>query len=176
MIHFNNINDIHTHNPDAHNAIINYDPAVDSYLMHPDKFYSVGIHPWNTNIVNDMVLSKLSALASENNVLAIGEAGIDKLKGGDIDSQISLFEYHILLSESIKKPIIIHCVKAIDEIIQLHKKFSPSQMWIYHGFRGKPQLARQLIDNGLYLSFGKIYNDDSLSVAIDKNRNFYESD
>ncbi|MDE6714938.1 MAG: TatD family hydrolase [Muribaculaceae bacterium] len=168
--------DIHTHNPDAFDAVINYDPVVDSFIMHPDKFYSVGIHPWHTSLVTDNDLVTLSSLAQSSNVVAIGEAGIDMLKGGDINSQISLFEYHVQLSESLYKPLIIHCVKAVDDIIRLRKKLSPLQIWIYHGFRGKPQLARQLIQHGFYLSFGKIYNNDSLSVAIDNNRAFYESD
>ena len=74
-----------------------------------------------------------------------------------------------------KKPLVIHAVKAYDDIIRIHKAERPKQPWIIHGFRGKPETAGQLIREGLYLSFGEYYNHESLkSVPLD--RLFLETD
>lgn len=170
------IEDIHTHNKESINGIINYDPTVDNYEMVQEKWYSVGVHPWNTHIYNEKILEKMYCIAIKNNVIAIGESGIDKLKGGTIENQINLFEQHIKLSEQLQKPLIIHCVKAVDEIIKLHKQYVPTQKWIYHGFRGKPELAVQLMNQGIYLSFGEKFNNESLSIASERGMAFRETD
>ncbi|MCH5216350.1 MAG: TatD family hydrolase [Muribaculaceae bacterium] len=171
-----NIQDIHTHNHEAVNAIINFDPTVDSFILKNDKFYSVGIHPWNSSKADEFYFDKVSYYAALPNFLAIGETGIDTIKGGDIHNQINIFKFHVNLSENLNKPLIIHCVKAFNYIINLHNQFSPRQKWIIHGFRGKPQLAQQLISHGLYLSFGKMFNQDSLYLAISNNKAFRETD
>lgn len=58
------------------------------------------------------------------------------------------------MSEKYKKPLIIHCVKAYSELLEIHKKENPKQPWIIHGFNKNKVLAQQLIDKGFYLSFG----------------------
>lgn len=78
--------------------------------------------------------------------------------------QLEIFEKHIFLSEKLKKPLIIHCVKAFDSLIATRRKTRPSQLWIIHGFRGKPQQAEQLRREGLLLSFGAKYNPETLKI------------
>jgi TatD DNase family protein len=80
-----------------------------------------------------------------------------------------------MLAEEVKKPLIIHCVKGLDEIIAMHKETVPQQAWIIHGFRGKPQQAEQLVKAGFYLSFGERFNVESLK-ATPLERLFVESD
>ena len=69
----------------------------------------------------------------------------------------------------------IHCVKAYNELIPIHKAISPKQAWIIHGFRGKPAQAEQLIRAGFYISLGEQFNPDS-AKAIPAERLFIESD
>ena len=80
-----------------------------------------------------------------------------------IQAQTTLLRYHYTLSETLRKPLILHIVKAFPEIIALKKQWRPTQPWIIHGFRGKPQLARELLAHGFHLSFGKKYNPASLA-------------
>lgn len=54
--------------------------------------------------------------------------------------------------------MIIHCVKAFNELIRLHKELTPRQTWIIHGFRGKPQLAAELLQHEIRISVGKQFN------------------
>lgn len=161
-----NILDIHTHNPLADNAIINLN---DTSELSADKYYSIGIHPWLSDKYTQQQLSHTSQIASYPQILAIGECGLDALKGDAIENQIKLSEYHITLSETVKKPLILHIVKCYPQIIALKKQYKPTQPWIIHGFRGKPQLADELIRHGFYLSYGDKYNLNSVkSIPIEK--------
>lgn len=165
--------DIHTHY-NRYGTIISTTP--EEFLPEVGKFYSVGIHPWSLTPGSKESLQRLEAAVQHEQVVAVGETGLDKLKSGvSYEEQIAYFEKHIALSEEFHKPLIIHAVKAYDDIIHIHKKSKPKQPWIIHGFRGKPETARQLIHEGLYLSYGEYYNHESLkSTPLD--RLFLETD
>lgn len=92
-------------------------------------------------------------------ILAIGECGLDKLRQEtNLEDQLSCFIKQIDLSEQYKKPLIIHLVKATDELIKLHKIKKPTQEWIVHGFRGKPEVYYMLKNQGISLSIGPNHN------------------
>lgn len=127
---------------------------------------SVGLHPWGVeadwqSFMND----ELRVLLSSRQVLAVGEAGLDKIRGGLWEWQLAAFRAQIELAEEVGKPLLIHCVKAIDEIIHLRRDYSPNVPWIIHGFRGKKEQAIQLIEKGFYLSFGEYYHEEALRVC-----------
>ena len=165
--------DIHTHDPARINsAIINITP--DDEII-PGAIHSVGIHPWHTTKTTSEALSRLEALCSNPQVVAIGEAGLDALKGGDLNAQTELFTKQIELSETFQKPLIIHAVKTHQQIIALHKQMRPSQPWIIHGFRGKSQLAQTLLQQGFYISLGEKFNPDTATIIPD-DRLLFESD
>jgi len=141
-----------------------------------EPYCSVGLHPWHINAEWKNGMDEVRTAATAKNVLFIGETGLDKLRGADPKLQETIFIEHIRISESVGKPLIIHCVKAFDEIIALRKKTHPQQQWIIHGFRGKPQQARQLLDNGFQLSFGEHFNADSLDLAFHRHSLWLETD
>ncbi len=143
---------------------------------YPEGYYSAGIHPWEVaegDIEPQFLL--LHDLASKNRIIAIGEAGLDKLTKATIEEQLPIFKRHIELAEQKQLPLIIHCVRAMDELIRLHKYYRPQVPWIWHGFRGKKQQALQLLAHGIYLSFGEHYNAETLA-AIPSNSLFLETD
>ena len=80
-------------------------------------------------------------------------------------AQTALLRIHYELSETLRKPLILHIVKSFPEIIALRKQWKPTQPWIIHGFRSKPQLARELLAHGFHLSYGKKYNPASLAIT-----------
>ena len=126
------------------------------------QLYSIGIHPWDTDINPGSIdWDKFTFMASQPCVMAIGECGIDKLKGGPLFKQMLIFKQQIDLSEKLGKPLIIHDVKAHDVIVGLKKDLNPSQNWMVHGFRGKPSVAKMLTDAGIFLSFGEKFNPDT---------------
>lgn len=163
------VSDIHTHNPEADDAVINLEPG---WPLRQGALYSVGWHPWWP----DPDMAWVENSATDPRVVIIGECGIDKLRGiGSVDEQLDLTRRHAELSERLNKPLLLHIVGAWNEIMALRRQMKPTQPWIIHGFRGKPQLARQLLDAGFYISIGEKYNPETLAV-IPENRLFRESD
>ena len=140
------------------------------------SYYSVGIHPW---YIDKKLMPDVRRLATLPIVVAIGETGLDKNTAknqDDFSLQKEIFAEHILLSEEVKKPLIIHCVKAWDELLSIRKTTKPSMPWIIHGFRGNATLATQLLNAGLYLSFSINHNVEALKVTWNKGRLFAETD
>ena len=146
--------DIHTHvkphYPDT--AIWNCMPDKLSQLDSGVRYASIGLHPWflsQSSFMEDKA-SLVEALARKE-FIAIGEAGLDKLCDTDWDLQVDAFLFQAELSARLDMPLIIHCVKAHNEIMQLKRRLNPANSWIIHGFRGKPQFANQYIQAGFYL-------------------------
>lgn len=164
------IKDYHTHNPVATDAIINASPGD---VLNPRLTYSVGIHPWHVD--GDIDLDSLDIMARQDNVVAIGETGLDGLCGTDEARQMQLLLHHIKLSEELGKPLILHVVRRYDRIMQLRKQLRPLQPWIIHGYRGKPELTRRLLALGFEFSIGEKFNPSSVAL-IPSSRLHYETD
>lgn len=175
--------DIHAHEAKpASNLtqIVNLDLA----LPCPEQgFFSYGIHPWaldSADFQEEKSLQILKERLQSPLVVALGEAGLDKFHA-DFERQTKVFERQIVLSENLKKPMILHDAKSHNEIVALRKKHRAKQPWIVHGFNGTAQDAAQLTRQGIFLSVGesllhpdrKIYN--SLKT-IDLNFLFFETD
>ena len=147
--------DIHTHSPSSSNqvcAIQNRYPTSD----HFSSPFSIGLHPWflkKETFENEILL--MEQKLQHPNCFAIGECGLDKAIETDFDFQKEIFVQQIHFSEKYQKPVIIHCVRAFQEIIEIRKSQKPSQPWIVQGFQKDKQLAFDLIKNGFYLSFGE---------------------
>lgn len=167
--------DIHTHNLQAPtDAVINIDPTDGSATLLDGHAYSAGIHPWNARKASPEAIAELRTLAQHPQVVAIGEAGLDPLRG-DVQTQLPLFELQARLAEEVAKPLIIHCVKRWDSIIGLRQALKPTQEWIIHGFRGKPTLAQQLLRAGFSISLGAKSNPATEAI-IPPERLYRESD
>ncbi len=141
---------------------------------------SVGIHPWKVSDGWQKDFESVRSVAQRSDVWAIGECGLDKVRGEALSLQIEAFRAHVALSEEVQKPLVIHCVKAFDELLALRKEWEQKtashrreamgigenekglQPWIIHGFRGKPEQAQQIMAKGLLLSFGHHYHVETL--------------
>jgi TatD DNase family protein len=116
---------------------------------------SVGLHPWFLTKENfEKDFEKLSQLASNQQVIAIGECGLDKIRGEDIAFQTQAFEQQIRLAETISKPIVIHCVRAFGEVIAVKKRLKPTVPLIIHGFNKKADVLKELLRHDFYISIG----------------------
>lgn len=144
-------------------------------------FYSIGIHPWYiTEDQIDIDLKIIEEKLQTENCLAIGECGLDKRIEIPLELQISVFEKQLALAEKYKKPVVIHCVAAFQELIAIKKKMKISVPMIVHGFSKNGQLAVQLIKEGFYISFGKylLKNPELKTVfqAVPNDYFFLETD
>lgn len=132
--------------------------------LRPDALYSVGWHPW-WPLPSAADMEWVERMAADPRVVMIGECGVDRRRGsGSPARQLELTERHAALAESLGKPLLLHVVGAWSEIMALRRRMRPSVPWIIHGFRGKPQLARQLLDAGFDISLGLKYNPDTPAV------------
>lgn len=158
--------DLHTHNiqPITRHkfSICNLPCGKSSFTNpgeYPDTYFSAGIHPWYiTSTKTESLIRQLIEIAPLPQILAIGECGLDKSIETPFAIQETIFKQQIEIAEKHKKPMIIHCVKAFNELIRLHKELTPRQTWIIHGFRGKPQLAAELLQHEIRISVGKQFN------------------
>lgn len=171
----------HTH------QFTNQSNVVELVNQYPKDFdetislYSIGIHPWyiDENRI-DEDLRIIEEKLQTPNCLAIGECGLDKRIEVPFDLQISVFEKQLELAEKFKKPVVIHCVAAFQEVMAIKKKMKIGVPMIIHGFSKNNQLAEQLIAAGFYLSFGKylLKNPDLKTVFqnVPNDRFFLETD
>jgi TatD DNase family protein len=118
--------------------------------------YSIGIHPWfidENRLESDLKIIDLKL--QEKQCLALGECGLDKRIEIPMELQVQVFEKQIALAEKHQKPLVLHLVAAFNELIEIKNRLQISVPIIIHGFSKNKQVAKQLIDNGFYLSFGK---------------------
>ena len=92
-----------------------------------------------------------------------------------MELQTSVFRKEIALAEEHNLPMVIHCVKAYNELVQIKKSTHPQQPWIIHGFRGKEALAKECLQHGFHLSFGAYFQEDALR-AVPVEKLFVETD
>ncbi len=137
--------------------IINLFPqeAEKIILENPYSLFSVGLHPWYIDENSELLLRQIEKMATYSNVVAIGETGLDKLSEINFSEQIEIFKAQIRIAENIRKPLVIHCVKSYQEVLAIKKELHITVPVVFHAFRGKPELAMQLIKQDCYLSVGE---------------------
>ena len=172
--------DIHTHHeaPQPHAVVaLRIADNYDIPRLRRTQLYSSGVHPWDTNCeISDHDWKKLENLAEKEEVVALGECGIDLTpKGGPLFRQLQVFKRQIEISERLGKPMVIHDVKGHDIIAGARRDFKPTQNWAIHGFRRKPEVAHMLLSAGCWLSFGPNFNPDTLR-ATPEDRILAETD
>lgn len=120
------------------------------------NFYTYGLHPcFLSESTCDDQLKELEIIVNEKRCLAIGECGLDKLCNIDFELQEKIFIEQIKIANKVKKPLIIHCVKAFNELINCLNLNDNNVPVIIHGFNNNENIARVLVDQGCYFSFGK---------------------
>lgn len=170
------IKDIHTHHyPNTSGeAIVQLMP--DAFYPQQGHFYSVGLHPWEIKDDWRTQMAGLLVKALNPQVAMIGETGIDKKNGAaPLEVQMEVFREHVRLSELLRKPLIIHCVKGFDEVLAIRKEMKAALPWLIHGFRGGIEQWQQLSRAGLLVSIGEHY-DEELVKELPLSQLFIESD
>jgi len=169
----NDFIDIHTHQTETREAVFSIrNIFLTDYPEVPEnEVFSIGLHPWHlSSLPEGSILDLLHKAAEHPCLIAIGETGLD-----------NFFRLHVKVSEEFKKPIIIHCVKAFNELILLKRNLSPSSPWIIHGYHGSEQLTGSLIKEGFYISVNEwiLKNPEAgkkMLNMIPVNRLFLETD
>lgn len=126
---------------------------VNIHTHHPTGFaiepVAVGIHPWEAS---SRSVSEIESLIPKAD--AIGEIGLDSACDVDIERQLSLFCEQLELAERYQKPVVIHCVRTFEQVMNCLAKHNLRAV-IFHGFIGSPEQAKRAIERGYFLSFGE---------------------
>ena len=148
------------HDKQLAKAIISLDISLPKEQFHmlnninKNSLFTIGIHPWNCHVVNiDSFFSFITEHAQS--IIGIGECGLDKLSKVDFDLQEEVFVEQIKIANKINKPLIIHCVKAFNELINCLNLNDNKVPVIIHGFNNNENIARVMVNEGFYFSFGK---------------------
>lgn len=161
----NRLLDFHTHRPDAEHAVISVDPR--RFDPRPGLWYSVGYHPWDVvDLLGDESFELLRQYSRHPQVLAIGETGLDALKGADMAIQEAVYARHLSLAATVGKPVVVHSVRTARQILDLRRKMHLDDVMLaIHGMRGNEHVARMYLDAGCYLSFGIRFNPAALRIT-----------
>lgn len=135
---------------------------------------TVGVHPWKAGTQDVAALEPLSA-----KVQAIGEIGLDFVRGPSHEMQTAAFRSQLELARRHSLPVVLHCVKAFEPVMRELAVCEPRAV-IFHGFIGSTRQALRAIAKGYYLSFGEraFASPRTLEAlrAIPANRLFLETD
>lgn len=161
--------DIHTHpfrNETDTIRVQNIYPGDGFAAFTGQNFYSVGLHPWHisTKEENNNALQMVEEALEFDHVILVGEAGLDKIIDNDFAEQLRVFEAQAYMAEEYQCPLVIHCVKAYNEVIELRKKMKPAMPWILHAYNGGLELIKQLENMGFMFSYGKNLFRDNAKV------------
>ncbi len=142
--------------------------------------YSMGIHPWYIQPVHwEKQFRTLRDYSTHPRVLAIGECGLDKVCKTPFSLQEEAFRNQVAWANSIGKPLVIHCVRAWEEVLKTLEEAAVTIPVIFHGFAKNAQLARRLIAKGYYISLGKALlhpAKETILLEIPKEQLFLETD
>ncbi|AFA40962.1 putative metallodependent hydrolase [Wigglesworthia glossinidia endosymbiont of Glossina morsitans morsitans (Yale colony)] len=133
----------------------------------PNVLLSFGIHPLYIEKSYDKKL--LHNFATRNDVVAIGESGLDYSKiGYNSEIQKKVFLDHIEISKIVKKPLIIHSRNATHDMIKILSNVNCEiSGCIMHCFTENIQIAKIFLDLGCYISFSGIVTFKNAKIIQD---------
>ncbi|MGI2258030.1 TatD family hydrolase [Shewanella sp. GXUN23E] len=133
-------------------------PRVREVARQTGCHYALGVHPWWVTPEHcahhlQQLAEMLSEQKDDPRLVAIGETGLDSLKGPTLDVQLASLRGHIELAIQYDLPLILHCVKAQRPLLELLAQY-PGCRGVIHGFGGSLETARQFAGLGFLIGIG----------------------
>lgn len=146
-----------------------------------DQFFSAGLHPWHIGKVDpDNCLLAIEKATVHENLLAIGECGLDRSIEEIFAVQELYFKMQVKIAEKYLKPLIIHCVRAYPDLIRMKKELKSDLPWIIHGYNGNLETTKSLNRHDFYFSVGESFLTDERKresfLEIPFDHLFFETD
>jgi len=124
---------------------------------HDNVFFSVGVHPHYVERVTEHDLPRIAEIAQHERCVAFGEMGVDyHYDDPPRDVQHNLFhaQLEVVRYSNMKKPIIIHCRKAVDDTLAIIRGSGlPGDRFVFHCMTEPPDECRKVLDLGAMISF-----------------------
>ncbi|AGB40094.1 hydrolase, TatD family [Halobacteroides halobius DSM 5150] len=118
---------------------------------------SVGVHPHEAKSFTDQDYQELKNLASQNEVVAIGEMGLDyHYDNSPRQEQQEAFRKQLQLAQEVDLPVIIHSREAQEDTLKILKEEATNLEGVLHCFAYDLEVAREVIDLGFYVALGGV--------------------
>lgn len=134
-----------------------WERVQETALAHSGLYYCLGVHPWFVAEHSAQDLERLEQILSSRpeHCVAVGECGLDRLRG-DMSAQYPWFEAQVELASKLGFPLVIHSVKAHDEVHATLRRGNWSGRALLHGFSGSYQQAAKLVGEGCFIGVGGV--------------------
>ncbi len=125
---------------------------------HPGVYAAPGLHPVYVEQWNDVAAEELCRLAAKEQVVAIGEIGLDGVKGPDLRLQEKALRAQLDIAIEARLPVLLHARKTAGRLLDILLEYKVGERCgaVWHGFSGSVQFAERLIAHGFLLGIGPI--------------------
>jgi TatD DNase family protein len=161
--------DIHSHNYNTNENEIKIH-VIDNFSMITENIFCYGIHPWHIDKYNiDSVIDNLNEIKNNKNFIALGEIGLDKSYPSEFNKQKEYFRRQISFAVINNIDwIVIHCVKAFNEVYVILVEMNYKGSILFHGFNSSIEMVKQFSIFDCYYSFGH------LLITNNKNQKLFK--
>ena len=130
--------------------------------QYPFIYAAVGVHPSDTEELNEEKMAWLKEVSKKEKVVAIGEIGLDYYwdKEADVqERQRYWFTRQMELAHQADLPVIIHSRDAAEdtmEIVQKEHDAGITEPGVIHCYSYSPEMAQEFIRLGYYIGVGGV--------------------
>ncbi len=131
--------------------------AIEQAQRHENMYTAVGIHPSDTRFLSDIdselcEIEKM-LLDPKSRAVCLGEIGLDyHYPDTDRERQMRYLEAQLEMARRLNLPVCIHDRDAHGDVMDALRRY-PGVTGVMHSFSGSPEMARELIEMGYYISF-----------------------
>lgn len=109
-------------------------------------FPAIGIHPWFISNIDKDFYQKFEQIIQQQPELMVGEIGLDKnYPQFDLQQELFLFQFNI--ARIYNRPVIIHCIKAWDILLNIFKQNHLPPKILLHSCNASTEIITHLSKN-----------------------------
>ncbi len=128
-----NYYDVHTHSTDTEQtegvvSVFSVRVCGGGFFVPDSGLFTAGVHPWDANTVEENWAELLAEILENPRCIGVGECGLDKLCGVEWGVQLEVFGQQCDMAQRLQKPLIMHCVRAQSEVLQISKYSTVPQL------------------------------------------------
>lgn len=115
---------------------------------------TAGIHPHDAKEADAESMNRIDEILSHSKMVAIGEVGLDFFRDhSPRQKQIEVLKAFIDLHHKTKKPLILHCRDAYEELFEILCEKGGAYRGVMHCFSSEANVMAKFLDLGFYISF-----------------------
>ena len=128
--------------------------CVDFADNHKGVFAAVGVHPHEAKDAPENYIDTIAEMLTLPRVVALGEIGLDYYYDlSPRDTQKRVMAEQVELAVSMNVPAIFHIRDAHGDMVDFFRSRKRLPEGIIHCFSGSPEIAREYVKMGFYISF-----------------------